>query len=131
MTTVEPRVAAFRSVYAADAVGADLPDVSGLRGKARRLALGVWEHRQSLDEELAAAARGWRLERMPAVDRNVLRLGLYELRHTATPVAVVISEAVEIAKIHSTERSGAFVNGVLGKLAESGAGAISSPEDGR
>jgi N utilization substance protein B len=62
---------------------------------------------------------------MPAVDRNVLRLGLYELRYTDTPVGVAISEAVELAKTYSTERSGAFVNGVLGALVDA------NPEIGR
>ena len=62
------------------------------------------------------AATGWRVERMPAVDRALLRLALFELRHTDTPVAVVISEAVELAKEYSTQRSGSFVNGVLGNL---------------
>jgi N utilization substance protein B len=52
------------------------------------------------------------------VDRSVLRLALYELRHTDTPMAVVIDQAVELAKAYSTGRSGSFVNGVLGKLAE-------------
>jgi N utilization substance protein B len=56
---------------------------------------------------------------MPPVDRNVLRIALWELRHRpATPVPVVISEAVRMAKLYSTERSGGFVNGVLSKLAE-------------
>lgn len=111
-------MAAFRAIFAADATSAPSPDVTGLGARAARLATGVWEHRDELDEEISAAARGWRLERMPAVDRNVLRLALYELRHTRTPTAVVIDEAVEIAKLHSTENSGSFVNGVLGKLAE-------------
>ena len=56
---------------------------------------------------------------MPAVDRAVLRLALFELRHSDTPVGVVISEAVELAKKYSTGRSGAFVNGVLASLAAS------------
>jgi N utilization substance protein B len=56
---------------------------------------------------------------MPVVDRAILRLGLYELRHEPeTPVAVVVSEAVRLAKTYSTEKSGAFVNGVLAALAE-------------
>jgi N utilization substance protein B len=53
---------------------------------------------------------------MPPVDRNILRLGLYELSYTDTPVGVVISEAVELAKRYSTARSGAFVNGVLARF---------------
>jgi len=57
---------------------------------------------------------------MPAVDRNILRLALFELRHTETPVGVVISEAVKLAKTYSTVRSGSYVNGILGNLAEKG-----------
>jgi N utilization substance protein B len=82
------------------------------------MATGTWAHREELDAELASVARGWRIERMPAVDRAILRLALFELRHTSTPVGVVISEAVELAKSLSTERSGGFVNGVLGALVE-------------
>ena len=118
MNRGEPRLAAFEALYAAEAVGAASPDVAGLSRRARDLALGTWEHRASLDEEIREAATGWRLERMPAIDRNVLRLALYELRHTSTPLAVVISEAVIIVKAHSTAKSGAFVNGVLGQLAK-------------
>ena len=109
------RVEALGALYSADAA-AGSPAQPGLTARARRLADGAWGHRQELDAEIAAVATGWRVERMPAVDRAVLRLALYELRHTNTPVAVVISEAVELAKIYSTARSGAFVNGVLAKL---------------
>jgi N utilization substance protein B len=118
VSRIEPRLAALEALYAADAVRAGEPDLTGLSKRARDLAAGAWELREQLDAELDEAARGWRVERMPIVDRNVLRLALYELRHTDTPVGVVISEAVELVKVHSTERSGAFVNGVLGSLAE-------------
>ena len=67
---------------------------------------------------LDAEATDWRVARMPAVDRAVLRLGVYELRYTDTPVAVVLSQAVELAKRYSTAKSGRFVNGVLAKIAE-------------
>jgi len=112
------RVEAFGAIYAADATG-EAPMTIGLSSRAKRLAEGTWEHHQALDEEIGGAAPGWRIERMPAVDRAVLRLALYELRHTETPVGVVISEAVEMAKEYSTARSGAFVNGVLAALAGS------------
>ena len=117
MTRREPRLAAFQALYAADAVGANAPDTADMGRRARALAEGTWQHRADLDREIAGAARGWRVERMPVVDRTVLRLALYELRHTETPVGVVISEAVKIAKAHSTTRSGGFVNGILGELA--------------
>lgn len=111
----DARVDAFGALYSADATGAD-PVTVGLSSRARKLAVGAWAVRSELDGELAEAATGWRVERMPAVDRAILRLALYELRHTETPVGVVISEAVELAKSYSTQRSGSFVNGVLANL---------------
>lgn len=81
---------------------------------ASRLVLGTLEKREELDEMLSERSEHWRLGRMPAVDRNLLRLALYELLFEPdTPAAVVINEAVEIAKKFSTPSSGAFVNGVL------------------
>ncbi len=81
---------------------------------ASRLLLGTLERREELDEKLSERSEHWRLGRMPAVDRNLLRLALYELLYEAeTPHAVVIDEAVEIAKKFSTPSSGPFVNGVL------------------
>ena len=83
------------------------------------LVRGVERHRPELDRLIAAHARGWRLERMPVVDRNLLRMGLYEILHDpAVPTAVAIAEAVELAKELSTEDSGRFVNGVLAGIAE-------------
>ena len=81
---------------------------------ASRLVLGALERRDELDALLSERSEHWRLGRMPAVDRNLLRLGLYELLfEPETPHAVVIDEAVEIAKKFSTPSSGPFVNGVL------------------
>lgn len=115
MTKASARDQALGALYAADLRGCD-PDTSGISGRARRYVEGTWASRSELDAAIADAATGWRLERMPAVDRNVLRLALYELRKGETPVGVVVSEAVNLAKRFSTERSGAFVNGVLSKL---------------
>lgn len=112
----EARVDALGALYSADATGEE-PLLVGLSSRSRKLASGAWDNRAELDAELGEVATGWRVERMPAVDRAILRLALYELRHTDTPVPVVISEAVELAKEYSTKRSGAFVNGVLAKLA--------------
>ncbi|MBY0231220.1 MAG: transcription antitermination factor NusB [Gemmataceae bacterium] len=71
-----------------------------------------------IDELLAAAATNWRVARMAATDRNVLRLGAYELLHPSpdTPPAIIISEAVELAKRFGGAESGAFVNGVLDRV---------------
>lgn len=80
---------------------------------------GVEQHQARLDEQIAAHAKGWTLQRMPAIDRNVLRIAGFELLlgRPEVPVAVVLDEAVELAKRFSTDRdSGRFVNGVLSAL---------------
>jgi len=83
------------------------------------LVRGVTEHRERLDAAIATRARGWTLARMPVLDLNVLRLAAFELaERPEVPVAVVIDEAVELAKRFSTDNSGRFVNGVLSALAE-------------
>jgi N utilization substance protein B len=85
-----------------------------IREFAVSLARGVISRLAELDAHLVDQADNWRLERMAAVDRNLLRLALYELLFAAeTPPAVVIDEAVEIAKRFGSERSSQFVNGVL------------------
>jgi len=108
---------ALSVLYAADMTGSD-PELTGLSGRAQRYVEGTWADRQLLDAAISAAATGWRIERMPAVDRNIIRLALHELRLGDTPVGVIVSEAVNMAKRFSTERSGAFVNGVLSRLIE-------------
>lgn len=85
---------------------------------ARRLVEGVQENAAEIDQMIARCADRWALDRMPVVDRSLLRLGLFELIWMPdVPVAVVINEAVELAKILSTEDSGRFINGVLGRVA--------------
>ena len=80
---------------------------------------GVAAQRTELDEELRQASTNWRLERMTYVDRNVLRLGAWELREQRdVPRAVILDEAVELAKRFGSEESGAFVNGVLDQVAQ-------------
>lgn len=81
------------------------------------LVRGVGTGRERIDAAIAAHAINWEMDRMPAVDRAVLRLATYELLERGdVPVAVVISEAVELAKLYSTEESGSFVNGVLAAI---------------
>jgi len=84
---------------------------------AVELVEGVTAHRKRIDELLMTYAEGWTLERMPPVDRNVLRIGIYELLWRAdVPDGVVLDEAVELAKRLSTDSSPGFVNGLLARL---------------
>ncbi|MGD9798667.1 MAG: transcription antitermination factor NusB [Acidimicrobiia bacterium] len=79
---------------------------------------GVGEHQPELDGLIRRFSKGWSLERMPVVDRALLRIALFELGHLpAVPTAVVISEAVDLAKRYSTDDSGRFVNGMLAAIA--------------
>ena len=87
-----------------------------LRAFAWELFNGVQDKRRSLDDFIRRTASNWRIERMAPTDRNVLRMGLYEMRYAGTPPAVVINECVDIAREFGTENSSAFVNGILDKL---------------
>jgi N utilization substance protein B len=92
------------------------PPVSGY---AAELVRGVQAHRERIDELLAGHSQGWTLDRMPAVDRNILRIGVYELYWASgVPAGVAISEAVLLARDLSTDGSPAFVNGLLARLLE-------------
>jgi N utilization substance protein B len=83
------------------------------------LVTGMHEHREEIDALLRKYSEHWALERMPAVDRALLRLGTYELGwQPDVPTPVAISESVELAKQYSTKDSGRFVNGLLSRLAE-------------
>ena len=89
---------------------------SNLAGFARGLVTGVRKHRQEVDALLEQAAENWQLSRMSSTDRNVLRLGAYELLHGDAPAQVVIDEAVELAKRFGAAQSSKFVNGILDKI---------------
>ena len=80
---------------------------------------GVADRRTELDALITRYAREWSIERMPIIDRNLLRLGLWELQYSDVPTAVVIDEAVRLANELSTPDSGRFVNGVLAQVARS------------
>ncbi|GAB3009806.1 transcription antitermination factor NusB [Actinosynnema sp. NPDC050801] len=100
----------------ADRVGST--DVPPVNDYTISLVEGVTAHRARIDDLISEHAEGWTLQRMPAVDRAVLRIGLYELLWAAdVPDAVAIDEAVELAKGLSTDDSPRFVNGVLGRIA--------------
>jgi len=100
----------------AERTAAASPPVSGY---AAELVRGVQAHRERIDELLAAHSQGWTLDRMPAVDRNILRIGVFELFWVpSVPDGVAISEAVLLARELSTDGSPAFVNGLLARLLE-------------
>jgi N utilization substance protein B len=84
---------------------------------AEALVRGVAAHRRAVDDAIEQVSTHWRLDRMAKVDRNVLRLAAYELLETDVPVKVVINEAIELGKKYGSESTGAFVNGVLDKIA--------------
>jgi N utilization substance protein B len=84
---------------------------------AAELVVGVSDHLAELDEVIGRFSVGWTVERMPAVDRILLRMAAFELAHTDVPVGAVISEAVELAKRYSTDDSHTFINGLLSRLA--------------
>ncbi len=93
---------------------------------AVELVRGVEDNREEVDALIRKYADRWSLERMPVIDRNLLRMAVFELAHRPeVPVAVAISEAVELAKRYSTDDSGRFVNGMLGRIAE----AVRDPGD--
>ena len=128
------RLAALRVLYAADVREMDHLDVlqeelekqadggdeeldaATLDRFAVTLLHGLGATRADVDARIARFARGWRLERMPAVDRNVLRLAVHELLTEPTPVPVVLDEAVRLASELSTDDSGRYVNGVLSAI---------------
>jgi len=85
-----------------------------------QLVRGTVEKAGEIDALISGHAEHWRIERMPAVDRNILRLAIYELRNTGTPPAVAIDEALELARRFSTEESVQFVNGVLDAVNKEG-----------
>ena len=113
---VEPRDLALELLYEFEARG-ELSDVP--EGRAGRLALGVVRDLDRLDAKIEEVSEHWTVARMPVLDRNILRIGLLELEsEPEVPTAVIVSEAVRMAQTYSTERSAAFVNGVLAALAK-------------
>jgi transcription antitermination protein NusB len=127
---VSRRVARKRALdvlYEADLTGRPLPTVLArhladedlLPEYSATLVRGVHRHREELDELISSHAKDWSLARMPVVDRNLLRLGLFELLHADdVPAAVAINEAVELAKELSTDDSPRFLNGILARVAQ-------------
>lgn len=124
------REAALQMLFAIDATGNDvervihdfwreLPGDAEGREYADQLVRGVRASLAQLDERIRAASQNWRLERMARIDRNALRLGAYELAtRDDVPRAVILDEAVELAKRFGSEESSKFVNGVLDRIAD-------------
>ena len=84
---------------------------------AKDLVVGVVENHEEIDDLIETYSEGWSLERMPNVDRAILRIAIWEILHSDTPAGVVVNEAVELAKEYSTEESGGFINGLLSRVA--------------
>jgi N utilization substance protein B len=124
------REAALQMLFALDIAGSDAervitdfwretPGEAEGRAYADELVRGIARDLEATDALIRGASKNWRLERMTRVDRNVLRLGAWELAHQRdVPRAVILDEAVEIAKLFGNEESGAFVNGVLDRIAD-------------
>ena len=86
---------------------------------AREIVVGITEHGDEIDELIETYAQGWTINRMPAVDRAIVRIGIWEiLFNESVPDGVAIAEAVESATVLSTEDSSGFVNGLLGRIAQ-------------
>ena len=115
--TVEPRDLALECLYELETTG---KLGAAPRGRAGRICEGVVAGLDELDEMIERVSEHWTVSRMPLIDRNILRIALFELRaDPETPTGVIVSEAVRLATTYSTERSGSFVNGVLATLARS------------
>ena len=98
--------------------GNDIPEEANIFTAS--LVRGTIENKQEIDSLIIQYSQNWAIDRMPGIDRNILRLASYELlKMPDTPINVIINEAVEIAKIYSTIESSKFVNGILDKIKES------------
>ncbi len=117
-----------QEVLARRIAGADAPPVSDF---AATLVEGVIAHRGEIDDVISSYSRGWTMERMPAVDRVILRLGVFELLHLdEVPDPVAIDEAIDLARELSTDDSPRFVNGVLAGVSSGRPGTVAAPSPG-
>lgn len=80
-----------------------------------QIVLGTYEHIETIDKQLKSILEGWNIDRIGKVEKNILRLAIYELTYTDMAQSIVINEAVELAKIFSTNQSAGFINGILAK----------------
>jgi transcription antitermination protein NusB len=110
------RDAVFAS-YQRDVTGRPLDElIADARALTRELAEGVDEHREDLDETIAAHAKGWTVDRIAPLDLNVMRVALYEIEEGLAPPEVAINEAIEIAKEYCGADAPKFINGILGAI---------------
>lgn len=108
--SAEQAIALFWKHFEAEPEGREYADT---------LVKGATEHMADVDTRISSASTNWRIERMTRVDRNVMRLGAYELIYRPdVPRAVILDEAVELAKEYGSEESSSFVNGVLARIAD-------------
>jgi N utilization substance protein B len=120
----DARERAMHILYEADTKGLTGTEVLAMQvltidDLTTEIVTGVSTHLGELDSHIVECANGWTIARMPVIDRNVLRMAVYELSYSRdVPVAVVINEAVELAKTFSTDDSGRFVNGVLSAISK-------------
>ena len=99
-------------------IPAEGPDARPIREYTKELVNGVSDNRRKIDELITTYAQGWDMDRLPAVDRNILRLGIYEiLWSTEVPMSVAIDEALILAKELSSDDSSKYIHGVLGRIA--------------
>lgn len=124
------RQAALELLYQREIVGGSIADaVAGyvripankpLPDFCRRLLRGIEVNQRTIDEMIDVYAENWALERLPLIDRNILRMAIYEILYESDiPVSVSINEAIELAKKYGSPESGKFINGVLGHVAVS------------
>ncbi len=103
--------------YQRDVTGRPLEElIADAKPLTRELAEGVDEHREELDETIAAHSKGWAVDRIAPLDLNVMRVALYEIEEELAPAEVAINEAIEIAKEYSGADAPKFINGVLGAI---------------
>ena len=95
----------------------DGPDARPIRDFTKELIGGITENRRKIDELISTYAQGWDMDRLPAVDRNILRLGIYEIVWSdEVEDGVAIDEALNLAKVLSTDESAGYIHGVLGRI---------------
>jgi transcription antitermination protein NusB len=110
----------IRKASASDLLSKRIMDLEYVvRDFTQELVHGVEQHRRKIDELITTYSQGWDMDRMPVIDRNILRLAMYEVLWSSNvPQAVAIDEALELAQTLSTDESSKYINGVLSKIVE-------------